>query len=67
MDIVRAKKLKVKQIVHCPADMGHPAYAGKVEGVGTIVSKTLKGTEYVWVTVRGALLHAEVWPSNRLG
>jgi hypothetical protein len=67
MDIARAQKLKVKDIVHCPADRGHPAYVGKVEHVGQHVGKTLKGREYIWVTVRGALLHAEVWPSNRLG
>ena len=58
--------LKVGATVHCPADRGQAAYAGKVESFGGTVSKNIAGTAYVWVTVRGPSGHASVWPSNRL-
>ena len=66
MELARAQRLKVKQTIHCPADRGYPAGYGEVRGVGTQVSKTMTGKEYVWVTVKRSL-HSEVWPSNRLG
>lgn len=67
MDIENAKALKVGATVRCPADMGRPAYSGKVEHVGTTEATDLQGRAYVWVTVRRPGAHASVWPSNRLG
>ena len=59
--------LRVGARVHCPADRNDPAFTGRVVSFGSDVSKTLNGTEYVWVTVQTAMLHKSVWPSNRLG
>ena len=68
MEIERAKRCKVGDVVHVPADRGDPAGWGKVKHIGGAVAKTLNGTEYVWITVRhNGLLHSSVWSSNRLG
>jgi len=68
MNIDQAKKLKVGDIVNCPEDRGTPAFTGIVASVGSNVSKTINGDEYVWVSVksRATRFSAGVWPSNRL-
>lgn len=66
MVIAHAKKLKIGQTVHCPADRGDKGFSGKVVHVGETVYSNHQGTEYVWVTVQG-VKKSSVWPSNRLG
>ncbi len=68
MTIEQANNLKVGQLVYCPEDRGEAGYSGKVTHISDTQNKNIRGTDYVWVTVRrldGKSAH--VWPSNRLG
>ena len=53
--------------VQVPEDRGEKPYSGKIVGFGVDVQKNLKGTPYVWVTVKHPSGSEHVWPSNRLG
>lgn len=65
MDIQKATKLKVGDIVRFPADRGEPSGSGKIAHISTDVNKNIHGIDYVWVTVNVGQ-HNTVWPSNRL-
>jgi hypothetical protein len=65
MHIDKALRLKVGDIVHCPADRGDPAFTGRVTHVSPVIHEASL-TEFIWVEVQGPH-HKSVWPSNRLG
>ena len=67
MRIEDARKLRVGSQVKCPEDRGSAGFIGVVVHVGSIESKTVNGTPYMWVTVRNPHYQRAVWPSNRLG
>lgn len=67
MDLERAQRLQLQQIVHCPEDRGDAAYTGKVVYLGTKVETNHQGAQYIWVTVKHPSGSKHVWPSNRLG
>lgn len=63
MHIDKARRLRYGDVVHFPADRGSPAGYGRVNHVSTMApAKTINGTEYIWIGVRGF----GTWPSNRL-
>ena len=67
MNIEEARKLRVGSRVKCPEDRGSAGFTGVVVHVGSIESKTVNGTPYMWVTVRNSHHQRAVWPTNRLG
>lgn len=66
MNIEEARKLRVGSQVKCPEDRGSAGFIGTVVHVGSIESKTVNGTPYMWVTVRNPYYQRAVWPTNRL-
>lgn len=66
MHIEEARKLRVGSRVKCPEDRGDSPVIGVVVHVGSIESKNINGTPYMWVTVRSPYYRRAVWPTNRL-
>ncbi len=65
MNIEKAKRLKVGDVVGYPSDRGNPGGFSKVKYVpeNPVVYKNIHDVEYIWVSLECGGL----WPSNRLG
>lgn len=63
MEIEKALKLKIGDVVSYPPDRGNPGGFSKITFIGPkTIQKNIYGKEYIWVT-----LHVGgVWPTNRL-
>lgn len=66
VDIEKAKKIRIGQIVNYPADRGEAAGSGRVTFTQPLVYSNASGVEYVWVNVRKPDGSSAVWQSNRL-
>lgn len=67
MNILKAKHLKVGDIVECPPDRGDPGYSGGIAHVSEQEQTHMGGKPFIWVTVKRCGAHASAWPSNRIG
>lgn len=68
MSIDQALKLKIGDVVYCPADRGDSAYRGKVHvtPINPTICTNIYNVKYIWLNVyHGGVV--TVWPSNRLG
>lgn len=66
---IREPRVKVGDIVQCPADRGSGPYRGRVTFVESPPATHL-GRVFYWVHVKdieGAWGHTSVWPDHRLG
>lgn len=68
MNIERALKLKVRDIVYCPADRGDAACTGRVhiQPSNPTIHEDVNGNKFIWVSV-WTFGKATIWPSHRLG
>ena len=70
MDIGKARRLVVGQVVSYPEDRGTPGGRARITHISEGSAVNIYGKCYLWVTLQtidGRLNSAGVWPSNRLG
>lgn len=68
MDIGKARRLQLGQVVSFPADRGTPSGRGRITHISEGSAVNIYGKSYIWVTLQD-IDHprsAGVWPSNRL-